>query len=75
MIVCKKTRTLLSFCFRTSSNLNNTRYWMEPFQHMPMPDLSLVIPLLNEEESLRPLMGQIRGVLASRDRHLRSHLH
>ena len=33
-----------------------------------MPDLSLVIPLLNEEESLRPLMEQIRGVLASQDR-------
>ena len=34
---------------------------------MPMPDLSLVIPLLNEEESLRPLMAQIRGVLATQD--------
>ena len=33
-----------------------------------MPDLSLVIPLLNEEESLRPLMEQIRGVLATQDR-------
>ena len=32
-----------------------------------MPDLSLVIPLLNEEESLRPLMEQIRGVLATQD--------
>ena len=33
-----------------------------------MPDLSLVIPLLNEEESLRPLMEQIRGVLSTQNR-------
>ena len=33
-----------------------------------MPDLSLVIPLLNEEESLRPLMEQIRGVFSTQDR-------
>jgi glycosyltransferase involved in cell wall biosynthesis len=30
----------------------------------PQPNLTLVIPLLNEEESLRPLMQQIRDVLA-----------
>ena len=30
----------------------------------PIPDLTLVIPLLNEEESLRPLMQKIRDVLA-----------
>ena len=31
------------------------------------PDLTLVIPLLNEEESLRPLMQQIRDVLIRED--------
>jgi glycosyltransferase involved in cell wall biosynthesis len=48
----------------------NSQTDIQPIENNEMDnttDLTLVIPLLNEEESLKPLMQQIRDVLVDRD--------